>query len=60
MKVSKFEKTMERLREIVTELEKDDLPLERALELYEEGVKISKAAEEILTKAEMRVREMQK
>jgi exodeoxyribonuclease VII small subunit len=56
-KSDSFEKNLERLDGIVRELEDADLPLEKALQLYEEGMKLSeichKQAEgkvEILTK----------
>lgn len=37
-----FEAAMERLEEIVNELESGDAPLEQAIELFQEGMKLSK------------------
>ena len=36
-----FEENMKKLSEIVSELEKGDIPLEKSVELYGEGVKLS-------------------
>ena len=54
----KFEEIIGRLEEITNELDDEGIPLERAMELYEEGVKLSKMADEIITRAEVRVREL--
>jgi exodeoxyribonuclease VII small subunit len=53
-----FEETTRRLSQIVTELEGGDLPLERALVLFEEGVRLARGAQERLDKAERRVEEL--
>ena len=50
-----FEAGLERLENIVQELEKGDLALERALELFEEGTKISAGCRKKLEEAENRV-----
>jgi exodeoxyribonuclease VII small subunit len=50
-----FEQGLERLEQIVQELEKGDLALERALELFEEGMKLSGACRKKLEEAENRV-----
>ena len=50
-----FEAGLERLEKIVTELEQGDLPLERALELFEEGMKLSADCRRKLEEAENRV-----
>jgi exodeoxyribonuclease VII small subunit len=50
-----FEKNMDKLASIVHQLEDSDLPLEKALELYEEGVKISEVCQKQLDEAEGRV-----
>jgi exodeoxyribonuclease VII small subunit len=54
----KFEQILEKLRKVSEELENEDLPLERAMELYEEGVKLSKMADDILSKAETRIKQL--
>ena len=50
-----FEKNLARLDAIVRELEDTDLPLEKALVLYEEGMKLSETCHEQLEEAEGRV-----
>jgi exodeoxyribonuclease VII small subunit len=53
-----FEESTRRLAKIVAELEGGDLPLERALALFEEGVQLSRSAQERLDRAEKRVEEL--
>jgi exodeoxyribonuclease VII small subunit len=53
-----FEESARRLSQIVAELEGGDLPLERSLELFEEGVRLARAAQERLDQAERRVEEL--
>jgi exodeoxyribonuclease VII small subunit len=53
--VPKFEETLERLERIVQELEKGDVPLEKSLTLFEEGVKLSNACRQELEQAEGKV-----
>jgi exodeoxyribonuclease VII small subunit len=53
-----FETSAERLTEIVRQLETGDLPLEQALGLFEEGVKVARAAQARLEQAERRVEEL--
>ena len=50
-----FEQGLERLEQIVQELDQGDLALERALELFEEGMKLSVACRKKLEEAENRV-----
>lgn len=47
-----FEKAMERLEEITELLENGEHPLEKSLELYEEGVKLIKLCNSKLEKVE--------
>jgi exodeoxyribonuclease VII small subunit len=54
-KVEPFEKNLERLDAIVHQLEDADLPLEKALQLYEEGMKLSEVCHKQLEEAEGRV-----
>lgn len=51
----KFEDALARLETIVTELEKGDLPLEEALKIFEEGVRLSKSCMKMLEEAERKV-----
>ena len=50
-----FEQGLERLEKIVQELEQTDLSLERALELFEEGMKLSAHCRRQLEEAENKV-----
>ncbi len=50
-----FEQMMSRLEEITAELESGELPLEKAIERYEEGVKCYKECHRILAGAEKKV-----
>ncbi len=54
-KADSFEKNLERLDAIVHQLEEADLPLEKALQLYEEGMKLSEVCHKQLEEAEGRV-----
>jgi exodeoxyribonuclease VII small subunit len=50
-----FEAGLHELEIIVKEMESGDLPLERALELFERGTKLSEACRKQLEEAETRV-----
>ena len=54
-KTESFEKNLERLDAIVLQLEDADLSLEKALQLYEEGMKLSALCHKQLEEAEGRV-----
>jgi exodeoxyribonuclease VII small subunit len=54
-KPNPFETNLARLDAIVQELEDTDLPLEKALVLYEEGMKLSECCHKQLEEAEGRV-----
>jgi len=56
--VSSFEASTERLSKIVEELERGDLPLERSLALFEEGVSLARLARSRIEQAERRVEEL--
>ena len=53
-----FEETLDRLHAIVADLDGDDLQLDRALALFEEGVERLRAAAGELTRAEARVQQL--
>jgi exodeoxyribonuclease VII small subunit len=55
MKMKDFESNLKMLEEIVTQLEGGDLTLDRALELFEEGVRISRFCSARLAEAERKV-----
>src|SRR5437870_4041560 len=50
-----FESSLEQLERIVRELEQGDLTLEKSLELFEQGVKLSRECQERLSQAERRI-----
>jgi exodeoxyribonuclease VII small subunit len=50
-----FETSLEELERVVKELEKGDLPLERSLELFETGTRLSGECKKLLEDAETRV-----
>ena len=54
-KVKDFESALQLLEDIVARLEAGDLPLDRALELFEEGVKLSRYCSSKLDEAERKV-----
>ncbi len=51
----KFEECLERLEKIVAELEKGEVSLDRALELFDEGMKLSGSCRKELEEAEGKV-----
>jgi exodeoxyribonuclease VII small subunit len=55
MKMKDFESSLKQLEEIVTKLEAGDLTLDQALELFEEGVKISRFCNARLEETERKV-----
>jgi exodeoxyribonuclease VII small subunit len=55
MEYKDFENALKRLETIVTELEKGEIPLEQALQLFEEGIKISRFCGDKLDEADRKV-----
>ena len=53
-----LEARLRRIDQIVSSLEADDLDLEKALALFEEGVAHVRAAERMLAEAELKVEEL--
>ena len=53
-----FEDSLKRLESIVDELEQGSVPLEDAVALYEEGVRLSRLCAERLKAAELRIRKL--
>jgi len=51
----KFEDSLQRLEGIVNQLEKGDIPLEKALQLFEEGIQLSNSCRQELEAAEGKV-----
>lgn len=58
MTVPTFEESLQELEQIVTRLEKGDVPLEDALEAFQKGMALSKQCQETLTKAEQTLTKM--
>ena len=55
LKVKDFESALKSLEEIVVQLEAGDMTLDRALELFEEGINISRFCNSKLEEAERKV-----
>lgn len=53
-----FEQALKRLEEIVTELEDESISLEKSIELYEEGIELSKLCTQTLEEAELRIQKV--
>jgi exodeoxyribonuclease VII small subunit len=53
-----FESDLTRLEAIVAELERNDLPLDRALQLFEEGVARVRSASDGLAQADGQVQQL--
>lgn len=53
-----FEENLTRLNDIVGQLENDKLPLEKALELYKEGIDLSVDCKKSLESAKLSVKAM--
>ena len=54
-KSKSFESSLEALEQIVRQLEEGDLPLEKSLELFEQGIRLSRECQERLGQAERRI-----
>ncbi len=50
-----FEASLEALEQIVHQLESGDLPLEKSLELFEHGIRLSRECQDCLSQAERRI-----
>lgn len=53
-----FEEALKKLEEIVASLENDEIPLEKSMALYEEGMKLSKRCNRMLKNAEEKMTEL--
>ncbi|WP_163537737.1 exodeoxyribonuclease VII small subunit [Gracilibacillus sp. YIM 98692] len=53
-----FEAALKQLEEIVTKMEEGDVPLEKAMEYYAEGSKLSKICHEKLKEADKQLQEI--
>lgn len=52
-----FEENMKKLGAIVSELEKGEIPLDKAIELYGEGMKLSAECKKQLDNAQLKITE---
>lgn len=55
MSTQKFEESISQLERIVAQLQSGELPLDRALELFEQGVQLSRQCQSQLEAAERKV-----
>ena len=53
-----FEKSLAKLEKIIDTLEDGDLPLNESIKTFEEGVKLTKYCQELLTKAELKIQKL--
>ncbi|MEL7833079.1 exodeoxyribonuclease VII small subunit [Fodinibius sp. Rm-B-1B1-1] len=53
-----FEEALKRLEEVVNQLEDESISLEESIDLYEEGIKLSKICTETLEEAELRIQKV--
>lgn len=57
--VESYENLYVRLQEVVARLEQGELPLAEALALYEQGVQLAAACQQLIDAAELRVQQLQ-
>lgn len=53
-----FEEALSKLEHIVEELEEESISLDKSIELYEEGIALSKQCTETLEEAELRIKKV--
>ena len=53
-----FETSLKKLEQIVSDLENADLPLEESIKTFEEGVKLTKHWQNLLSKAELKIQKL--
>jgi exodeoxyribonuclease VII small subunit len=58
MEALTFEEAFEQLETAVEALQDGQMPLERALHYYEEGMKLARHCNDLLEKAELRVQQL--
>lgn len=57
-KTMSFEKSMERLEEIVRAMERGDIALDESLNLFQEGAQLVASCEKLLDNAELQVKKI--
>jgi exodeoxyribonuclease VII small subunit len=55
-----LEQSLKRLEDIVNQMEHGEVPLDKAVELYEEGVEIAKECAEKLKAADLKIKKLSK
>ncbi len=55
-----FEKKLKRLEEIVSKMEEGDLALDKSLEMFEEGIKLSRECQTQLMSADKKIQKLLK
>lgn len=55
-----FEEALTKLEAIVEKLDDEDITLEESVQLYEEGLKLSKICSDTLENAELKIEEIEK
>ena len=53
-----FETSLKKLEKIVSDLENGELPLEESIQTFEEGVKLTKHCQNLLSKAEIKIQKL--
>jgi exodeoxyribonuclease VII small subunit len=53
-----FEKSLEKLEKIIEALEDGELPLNESIKTIEEGVKLTKHCQDLLSKAELKIQKL--
>ena len=56
----KFEKAIQRLEKIVDDLEKGEMDIDKSLEIFEEGIKMSRVCSKKLNEAETKIEKLTK
>ena len=51
----KFEKAIQRLEKLVDDLEKGEMDIDKSLEIFEEGIKMSRVCSKKLNEAEAKI-----
>ena len=54
----KFEKAIQKLEKIVDDLEKGELDIDKSLEIFEEGIKMSRVCSKKLNEAEAKIEKL--
>ena len=54
----KFEKAIQRLEKIVDDIEKGELDIDKSLEMFEEGIKMSRVCSKKLNEAEAKIEKL--